>query len=353
MKVLLTCGSLRPEFGGPAVSVPALAAALSTLGADVGLWSADNSAPTDELTTSCTILGGTLVRALKVFGRPDICHDNGIWSPFHHELAAQMEIQGVPRIVAPRGMLEPWARRSKRLKKIAAWFLYQKHDLQTAAWLQATSAQERDALLDLRLKTPIKIVPNGVALPRSYALHSENAPTRHALFMGRIDPKKGLLTLVAAWARVRPPRWHLNIVGPDYAGHRADVERTIAALGVADSVSVRGLATGPEKDRNYIASDVVVLPSFSENFGMTVAEALAYKIPVITTTATPWEVLHTLGCGWWVRPDVNGITDALAHATSLSPTERRSMGEKGFAYVSTHLSWSTIAHDITGLYMRR
>src|SRR5215470_8020556 len=111
MKVLLTVTSLLPAYGGPAFSVSRLGTALTQAGIDVGVWASDQSVETTPLLTGSPVrrLIGTEVEALEKFCSVDVIHDNGIWLPHNHRLALLAEARGTPRIVSPRGMLEPWA----------------------------------------------------------------------------------------------------------------------------------------------------------------------------------------------------------------------------------------------------
>src|SRR6185369_15513882 len=108
-----------------------------------------------------------------------------------------------------------------------------------------------------------------------------------ALFLSRIHPKKGLLNLIEAWARLRPKNWELCIAGPDETNHLAAVMRLLGSFGLERQVRFLGELWGDAKSQAFLDSDLFVLPSFSENFGLVIAEALAHGIPVITTQATP------------------------------------------------------------------
>ena len=93
--------------------------------------------------------------------------------------------------------------------------------------------------------------------------------------------------LVEAWARVRPQGWQLTVAGPDEAGHKAEIERAVAAAGLAELVTFAGPLYGEVKEAALLGADLLVLPSYSESFGMVVAEALAHGVPVLATTGTP------------------------------------------------------------------
>jgi glycosyltransferase involved in cell wall biosynthesis len=93
-----------------------------------------------------------------------------------------------------------------------------------------------------------------------------------------------------------------------------------------------------------------ILPTFSENFGIAVAEALAYRLPVVTTTGAPWQGLIDHRCGWWVAPSVEGITQALAQATSTNSQELNAMGQRGRAWVREEFDWPKIAQRLKEAY---
>lgn len=360
MRVFLAGTSLLPTYGGPALSVSRLATALADAGADVGLWAADQSAsvtPQFPARSSVRRIVGTEEEALERFGETDILHDNGIWLPHNHRLAALAARRGIPRIVSTRGMLEPWALNHKRFKKRFAWWLYQRRDLKRACCHIATGEAEARNLQYLGLGVPVATVPNGVDVPeerpRSRSSGAETwirGGTRTALFLGRIYPIKGLPMLVEAWARIRPQNWILQIVGPDEAGHRKQIERAVTAAGLGEVVSFTGPIESEKKKSAFFDADLFVLPTHSESFGMVVAEALAHGVPVLTTTAAPWSILREKGYGWWVDATVDGIAEGLHQATSLDTEALRAMGAKGRAFVATEYSWKRIGNRILSIY---
>ena len=360
MKVFVAGTSLLPSYGGPAFSVSRLATALTEAGAEVGLWAPDQSAgftPLLPAQSSVRRLTGTEAEALDSFGKTDVLHDNGIWLPHNHRLAALAKRRGIPRVVSTRGMLEPWALNHKRLKKNLAWCLYQCRDLKQARCHITTSEAEAQNLQDLGLGVPIATVPNGVDVPEerprgvgSGAERAVRGGLRTALFLGRIYPIKGLPMLIEAWARARPDGWILRIAGPDEAGHQKQVERAVTAAGLGQVVSFTGpLAYGMKKSA-FFDAELFVLPTHSESFGIVVGEALAHGLPVLTTTGAPWSILPDSGCGWWVDATVDGITEGLRRATILDPETLRSMGAKGRALVSAKFGWKRVADRMLSTY---
>ena len=156
--------------------------------------------------------------------------------------------------------------------------------------------------------------------------------------------------LVEAWARVRPAGWKLRIVGPDEGGHRGEVESVARRTGVATSVEFIGELAGLAKEAAYEGADLFILPSYTENFGMVVAEAMAHSLPVVTTTGTPWSLLPERGCGWWVAPTVDCIAQALSTATALNDKTLRTMGMRGREIVSSEFSWRQAAKKMRETY---
>jgi glycosyltransferase involved in cell wall biosynthesis len=169
------------------------------------------------------------------------------------------------------------------------------------------------------------------------------------LFLGRIHPKKGLLNLIDAWGKVRPAHWRLCIAGPDEEGHLTEVLKKVRMLGLEESVNYIGEVEGETKSATFEKADLFVLPSFSENFGVVVAEALAHGVPVITTCSTPWEELPRYGCGWSIEPTADALTETLKDALNMEPADLRAMGEKGISYVRRY-DWHTIALQTVAVY---
>lgn len=355
MRVLLTVASVHSSYGGPARSVTRLADALSDEGHEVGLWTADGTVEhTGFLRAGSAVqrLPRRAREAMDRFPAVDVFHDNGIWLPHNHTVARISRRLDIPRVVSLRGMLEPWCRGSKRWKKDLAWHLYQRYDLETARALHATADQEAANLRKEGAGRPIAVIPNGIDLPHQSGCVREPhcGEFREALFLGRLNPKKGLPMLVEAWNRVRPMGWRLKIVGPDEENHQAEVERCIRGCRLEKEIILAGPLDGEAKQRAFEGAELFVLPTYSENFGMAIAEALAYGLPVLTTTGAPWPMLEEEGCGWWTEPTPAGIEQALRLALSTSSDKLREMGDCGRQLVARQFRWDAVARQMTELY---
>lgn len=283
-----------------------------------------------------------------------LVHQHGLWAPLPVWVGRAARRRGVPLLISPHGMLEPWALNHHAWRKRLAWMAYQKRNLESAAALHATSAGEAGHFRDLGLTRPIAVIPLGLepipAAPLDPAAVTAPRERRQLLFLSRMHPKKGLDHLLPAWAAVKAPDWELIIAGMDEGGHRAAMEGLTDRLGIADRVRFVGPLHGAAKDTAFRRADVFVLPSHSENFGFVVGEALQYGLPVITTTGTPWQGLLEEGCGWQVASESEPIAGALRAAVALSDEQRRAMGRRGAAWMDREYGWAALGPRYLAVY---
>jgi glycosyltransferase involved in cell wall biosynthesis len=359
MKQLHWVRSTSVQGGGEAVAASKYARALALAGVSITIVSRDlPDASSDESLPGLTSVhlpwasnalvdGGAVYRCaskLMERERPDLVHLHGLWSPFLAVVAWVARKHRVPIVISPHGCMEPWALNHKRLKKQLALWLYQGWVLRSAAMYMVTSEPECGSVRRLGLNQPVAIVPNGVDVP-DHLEARRSADVRTLLFLSRLHPGKGLLDLVEAWAAVRQPGWRIVIAGGDEGGHQAEVEGLIHQKGLASDFTWVGFVNGEAKQACFAQADVFVLPTHSENFGIAIAEALAYGLPVITTTGAPWPGLLTHRCGWWVEPGVPGIASALTQALACSPEELNAMGQRGRQWVAERFAWANIGAD--------
>lgn len=355
LKVLHCVAGLNARDGGPARSVPALANAVGMAGADVRVWSRQPATISLANFKHTKFVSGTLNANVTDDWVPDVIHDHGLWLDSNNSVAKLGRKNRILRIVSPRGMLEPWCLRHRQYKKLLAWLLYQHRDLLSCSCLHATSQSEVDQFRRLGLKQPIVYLPNGVALPNpleTASIESElqASETREALFLSRIHPVKGLPNLIEAWNNVRRPGWRLRIVGSDEDGHKSVIKSLITEHRLNDSVTIEEAVHSDMKWTLLRNADFLVLPSFSENFGIVVAEALAAGTPVITTTGTPWKRVLEKQCGWYVAPTADGIAKALTIAMGTTKPELKEMGHRGKEWVREEFSWQDIGQKMLTAY---
>lgn len=348
VNVLHSVPSLNVTDGGPARSVPALAAAEAANGADVVVWSQQKA--TIDLTPfkNVRFVTGDIEKLPR---NPDVIHDHGLWLSSNHNSARFGRHRRIPRVVSPRGMLEPWCLKHRRLRKQVAWTLYQYRDLLSATSLHATSESEARQFRRIGLRQPIIQLPNGVGLPEDdESTIQKHSAKKEALFLSRLHPVKGLENLLTAWRQVSPSDWMLKIVGSDEDNYRSKLQELIQSLGLGQSVQLcEGVHTN-QKWSLLRNAEFLVLPSFSENFGIVAAEALGVGTPVLTTTGTPWSEIPKRKCGWYVEPTVEGIVSGLREAMASTSAELMAMGNRGRVWMQSSFSWEDIGRRMLNSY---
>jgi glycosyltransferase involved in cell wall biosynthesis len=286
--------------------------------------------------------------------RADLVHQHGIWARLPVSCGRFAKKNGLPLVLSPHGMLEPWAMSHHAWRKRFAWLAYQRENLRSADVLHAASRPEAQRFRELGFTQPIAMIPHGVdPIPGPAvdpAACAAPKPRRQALFLSRLHPKKGVDLLLHAWAGMNAPGWELIIAGGGKDRYLNQMKALASRLRLGDRVRFTGPLYDAAKDTAFRRADLFVLPSHSENFGLVVPEALQYGLPVITTTTTPWRHLPEAGCGWCVAPVEDAIQKALALAINLSDEERRAWGLRGVALVERDHCWPAIADRYLELY---
>ena len=291
----------------------------------------------------------------------DIIHIHALWSPALHKVSKWAKKNNIPVVWSPHGMLTPWAMENKKWKKRLGWWLYQKRDLASAVLLHATAESEVEDLRRMGLSNKIVVAPLGVKLPQ--CARNRKGAEKVLLFVSRIQRKKGLINLAHAWAKLKQENssgatwlndWKVRIVGPDQEGHTEEIRTECARLRILSDWEFVGPKYGLELQQEYDNADLFVLPTYSENFGSVIIEALAHAIPVITTKGTPWQELEGYidaklqkkdakqRCGWWIDIGVEPLVAALKEAVALTGKERRLMGMHGRQLVEEKYTWDAV-----------
>ena len=344
MKVLHVISGISPTSGGPTRSVKGLCRALSQNGVAVTVLVLHGN---DVFENPCGV--ETLYGAAPDVKDYDIVHLHGLWDPALHMVAKACRKASVKYIISPRGMLDPWALGVKKWKKKIALWLYQRKDLRCAAAFHVTAQEELSHVRDVGLKQPCIVAPNAVDLPLEMPARCGGNKVKTAIFLSRLHPGKGLLSLAEAWAKIRPSGWKMKVVGPDSYGHKKDVLDSLVRLGIGDDWEFVDALDDVKKWEAYRSADLLVHPSVSENFGITIAEGLAAELPVICTKGTPWGVVEERKCGWWIDVGVEPLTLALKDAMSLNCAERHEMGRRGRKLIDENYTWgATVKKMIAG-----
>jgi glycosyltransferase involved in cell wall biosynthesis len=257
-------------------------------------------------------------------------------------------------------MLDPYIRKHHRGRKRVMELLFQDRVLRHATAIHYTSDVEREISQPFDGGAPARIVPLGVnlagfdALPPAERFHERFPETRGrriVLFLSRLHFKKGLDLLIPAFARVasEDPDLHLVIAGPD-DGMLDQCKAWARRDGVAERVSFTGMLRGEDKLAAFAAASVFALPSYSENFGIAVVEAMAAGLPVvISDQVNIWREVQQGGGALVVRCDEQKLTLALS-TVLRDPALAADMARKARDTVQRLYHWDNVAAALEAMY---
>jgi glycosyltransferase involved in cell wall biosynthesis len=372
VKILHVIPSFYPahRYGGPIESVYDLCRHTAAQGHQVRVLTTTADGPGPVLypsTTVRTLPGGievtycrllaadsvsaTLIRALpRLVGWADVVHLTAVYSFPTIPVLIAARAAGKPVVWSPRGSLQRWSGSTNvTLKKW--WDRTCRLVSPRRVVLHVTSEEEACESAKAYPHTPFAVIPNGVSIPERLN-RQEGDGTLRLLFLGRLHPKKGIENLLAACSRLdsaagAPWQWRLTIAGVGDAGYTASLQSRIHELGLADRVRMIGHVSGPSKLQVFEQSDLLVTPSFTENFGMVIAEALAHEVPVIASRNTPWKSLDEERCGLWVDNDPATLVESILQ---LRKCALRDMGRRGRAWMIRDFGWEWRAREMLDVY---
>jgi glycosyltransferase involved in cell wall biosynthesis len=291
----------------------------------------------------------------------DIVHLHGVWDPILFRTAEIARELGVPFVVRPAGMLDPWSLRQRGLKKRLAMALGYRRMLGGAAFIQALNVDERDMVRALRLKCPIEVVPNG-----TFAEWIDSAPERggfrerhpaigdrpFVIFLSRLHHKKGLDHLAAAFRIVaeRVPEAMLVVAGPDEGAQGAFV-RQVRGMNLADRVVMTGPLYAREKFEALVDATCFCLPSRQEGFSVAVIEALSLGTPVVISPACHFPEVDEAGAGATVELKAEAIAGALVRVLG-DPGLRQRQSVAAVTLIRERYTWPRIVQACLAAYER-
>ncbi|WP_299666354.1 glycosyltransferase [uncultured Polaribacter sp.] len=356
MKVIHIINSIDKSTGGPARSVTHLMEQILKLSKNIHLDLATKNSEKPIIKSFKSKKSNIYFYKNKFkFKEPyDIYHAHGIWQRPIHEMVIEARSEKKPFIITIRGMLEPWSLKQNKLKKYFALQLYQFRDLKKASCLHATAQMEVESLRNLGLKNPIAMIPNGIDLDKfPKEIPVKKIKQKKILFLSRIHPKKGIENLIEAWKELDKSikkGWVIEIVGNGEPKYIQKLQELIRESKLENQIFILSPVFGSDKIKLYREASLFVLPTFSENFGVVIAEALASYTPVITTKGAPWIDLEKYNCGWWIDIGVKPLRNTLEEAMSISEKTILEKGKNGRMLIEQKYSIDAVARKMITLY---
>lgn len=382
MKILQIVPSISLVYGGPSQMVLGLSAALAQLGQEVTIITTDSNGDTGQAPLDVPLGVPVSQNGYQIYYFPcspfrrykfsldlftwlanrakdyDIAHIHALFSPVSSISASIARYRQLPYILRPLGTLDPADLQKKRqLKQIYANFL-EKPNLAAAAAVHFTSQQECQTAERFNIKTKDIVIPLGVdffnpqALPVTGFDLPENKPI--ILYMSRLDPKKGLDLLLPSLERLleKGLDFHFVLAGgnPQDREYENRIKNQIERSILGKNTTITGFVTGEVKNSLLARADLFVLPSYYENFGIAVAEAMAAGIPVVISDRVDLHpAVAAAAAGWVTACQLEDLTNTLATAIT-HPEIRQQRGKNAKDLVLNQYSWSAIAEQLLTVY---
>ena len=384
MRIIQIIPSISLVYGGPSQMVLGLSAALASQGVDVTIITTDSNgdigqSPLDVPLNQPIKQNGYQIIYFRCspFRRYkfslsllqwlnenteqfDLAHIHALFSPVTTLAATIARGHKLPYIIRPCGMLDPAdLQKKKRLKQIYAALL-ERPNLAGAAAIHFTSKQEAKISERFGLCSTGKMpVPQDLIIPLGVRadFYPEILPASEIpiiLFMSRIEPKKGLDLLIPALESVLADGiiFHFILAGsnPQDADYETRIQEQIQNSSLGKCTTITGFVRGDLKAELLRKADLFVLPSYYENFGIAVAEAMAAGVPVaISDRVYIWEDIQQAQAGWVAPLEVGAIASMIKSAL-LAPQERQRRGLNAQAYAKKHYNWEAIAQQTIEAY---
>jgi glycosyltransferase involved in cell wall biosynthesis len=290
----------------------------------------------------------------------DVVHSNAIFSLSNAPAHWACQWHKVPYLMTPHGMLEPWALSYKAWKKQLYYRLIERPALNQSTAIQTLASPEADHIRKLQLNSPMVVIPNGIhrqsfeSLPSTDLFYQHFSHTQGQtliLFLGRIDPKKGLDLLAPAFAQVQAqfPNIHLIVAGPDNTGFLPTAQAYFADAGCASAVTFTGMLSGELKQAALSSANIYVAPSYSEGFSMSVLEGMASGLPCVITDGCNFPEAATAQAAHVVAIDSKSIAYALLTCLQ-DPISAKAMGDRARTFIFENYTWDKIAGNLVQVY---
>ena len=388
MRILFVASYYKPAYiyGGPVRSVSALAEQLASLGHEVTIFTTnangdvDLDVPTDKPVEVDGLLVHYFRRSSSLPGRYfyasdlgracrtdvakyDIVYISATWTYPYVAAGWSARHADVPYVVCPRGSFMEWSMGRKWLKKRIYLQLVERRFTEAASAIHCTSEMELEQIEQWKFKSPAVLIPNGVDLSPYQRLPSRGslrqalripASAPVSLYVGRMHAMKRIDRTVEAFSSVvrTLPGAHLILVGPDEDGSGERARRWVTQHGLSDCVHFTGGLAGDQLLQAYVDSDLLVLLSHRENFGMVVVEAMAAGLPVLLSSNVGLASdVQNAGAGVVVDADSPQVETAWLGLLA-SQEQRNSMAGAARQIAQSRFSSEAAAQQMSDLFER-
>jgi glycosyltransferase involved in cell wall biosynthesis len=278
-----------------------------------------------------------------------IIHNHGLWMmpTIYSGLYKNMGVYKF--ILSPHGAFTSEALSYNKWSKKIFNILFQNSCLNKVDYFHATSMSEYRDIRRLGYKQPVIVIPPGVHIPKLQTV--EEKDRQILIFLSRLHEGKGLEMLLKSWSNLEKDfgNWDLHIYGGGDEKYVSKLKKYMLKLGISRA-NFNGPVYGEAKDQVLQNASLFVLPTYSENFGIAVAESLANATPVIVSKGAPWEDLESKGAGWWIDIGSSPLTIALSVAMNLPRGDLKLMGLRGRKWMAEEYSWDALTAKFVRTY---
>jgi glycosyltransferase involved in cell wall biosynthesis len=379
MKILHVIPSLSDQLDGPANAIGKMCSNLKAKGLDITIYT------TDLHPINYNRMNGLDLRVFKTFKNNNYCFSRGLWHAIkknieHYDLihihalwvfpttiaASIARKKKLPYIIRTCGMLDHYSiyhNRLKGIKKLLYFNSFERRNLNRASAVHFTSLDEQSRTRHMNIKALSMVLPVGIEKTDFLSLPSKgNFKNKYQflkgkkiiLFLSRIHYKKGLEILLDAYKKVldKTDEAFLVIAGPDNEGYKSILEKKIESLHLNDKVLFTGLVGGKDKMEILADADVFCLPSFQENFGIAVAEAMAAGLPVvISDQVNIHSEISQANAGIVTRCDADEVAGGILKILN-NDSLRAEMGQNARKLVFDKFTWDKIADEMVESYKK-
>ena len=284
----------------------------------------------------------------------DVGHIHAVFNHASVAAAKAFRRARVPYIIRPLGTLDPWSMKQKPVRKRVFWSVAGRRMFTNAAAVHYTSQAEKTATEASLGVNHGRLIPLGIELTASTnGARRGQTPDPYVLVLSRLHFKKGIDVLIEAFAALgrRPEfdRWRLVIAGDGPADYVTMLKRRAVAAAAQNRIKFIGWIDGERKDEMLRHASLLALPSYQENFGLCVMEALGRSVPVlISPHVNLADEIAAADAGWIVPVETQALASALV--TALSDPEELSKRGRAGKLLSQNYSWQRVANSLTELY---